>query len=123
MSTTIYSEDGGSFNWTTNYGGEIVDTHAHEGEDIILPLHLEKTLTENETFIECKDDNDVVKFSVKGDGDVDSARARVVHHYRRAAIGGGAQPDLGLALACGHVAAASAVPAAARATSARSGSA
>ena len=67
MSTTVHTEDG-TFEWLNDYDNEKVDPHAHQSDDIPVPLVLQKNLTSNENYIECKDENNVEKFSIQGDG-------------------------------------------------------
>ena len=67
MSTTVYTEDG-TFTWLNDYDNEKVDTHAHVSDDLVIPVTLKKTLTQNENYIACTDANDVFKFKLQGDG-------------------------------------------------------
>ena len=62
MSTTVYTEDG-TFTWLNDYDNEKVDTHAHVSDDLVIPVTLKKTLTQNENYIACTDANDVFKFN------------------------------------------------------------
>ena len=49
--TTVIGADGETYTWEANYGNEL---HEHGGEDLSIPIILERTLDEDEKFWNAK---------------------------------------------------------------------
>ena len=72
MTTTVVTSSG-NYTWTNDYGNEVVDSHAHEGNDFEVPIVVEKTIADNDTYIKFQNESNSVKMNLMGNGDCDFA--------------------------------------------------